>query len=308
MPVFESGKVDYVKIRTRFNLVLLVVFLPGFAISVLVTYKLLIDNAKAEVLRNAGLMMETALAVRSYTIDQIKPHLDPMLEAEFLPQTVPAFAATETFSRLRKSHPDYSYKEATLNPTNPRDKVTDWERSEVVERFRTESVKELVGEREDAEGKSYLYIARPIQITNPACLACHDKPAMAPLSLTDRYGTQNGFNWKLNDIVGAQIVTVPTDVPLQNARHAVLVVSLLLLGLIVALFLALNLVLDRLVIKPIQHVSQISDQISLGNFDIPEFREDGAEEIRQLRASFNRMRRSIEKAMRMLKAKGNVAG
>ncbi|HET8708291.1 MAG TPA: DUF3365 domain-containing protein, partial [Pseudomonadales bacterium] len=148
-------------IRTRFNLVLLAVFAPGFLISVLVTYKLLIDNAKDEVLRNAGLMMETALAVRSYTIEQIKPHLDPMLETEFLPQTVPAFAATETFERLRKSHPDYSYKEATLNPTNPRDKVADWERRVVVEKLRTEALKEVVGEREDENGKSFLYIARP---------------------------------------------------------------------------------------------------------------------------------------------------
>jgi len=296
-----------VTIRTRFNLVLLAVFAPGFLISVLVTYTLLIDNAKQEVLRNAGLMMETALAVRGYTIEQIKPHLDPMLDTVFLPQTVPAFAATDTFQRLRATHPDYSYKEATLNPTNPRDRVTDWERTAVVDRFRAEAVKELIGERDEA-GRSYLYIARPIKITNPACLACHDTPALAPQSLLERYGSQNGFGWKLNEVVGAQIVTVPTELPLQNARQAVGVVSLLLLGLIIALFLALNWVLDRLVIAPIQNISHLSDQISLGNFDIPEFRDEGAVEIRQLRASFNRMRRSVEKAMQMLKSKGSFGG
>lgn len=295
------------KIRTRFNLILLMIFIPGFLVSVLVTYKLLINNAKEEVLRHAGLMMETALSVRSYTIDQIKPHLDPLLETEFLPQTVPAFAATETFERLRKTHPDYSYKEATLNPTNPRDKATDWERSEVVEKFRAEQLKEVVGEREDSEGKSYLYIARPIQITTPACLACHDKASDAPTTLVDHYGHHNGFGWKLNDIVGAQIVAVPTDLPIRNAQHAVLVVSGLLLGLLVASFVVLNWVLDQLVIKPIQMVSKQSDQISLGNFNIPEFSEHGTEEIKQLHASFNRMRRSIEKAMRLMKAKGNFS-
>ena len=40
----------------------------------------------------------------------------------FLPQSLPAYAATEIFSTLRQQHPEYSYKEAVLNPTNPRDR------------------------------------------------------------------------------------------------------------------------------------------------------------------------------------------
>ena len=75
------------RIRTRFNIALGGVFILGFAVSVLVTYRVLLANAKDEVLRNAGMMMEAALAVRSYTIDEIKPHLDPMLDKVFLPRT-----------------------------------------------------------------------------------------------------------------------------------------------------------------------------------------------------------------------------
>jgi len=45
----------------------------------------------------------------------------------FRPQTVPAFAATEIFNYLRKKYPDYFYKEASLNPTNLRNRVADWE-------------------------------------------------------------------------------------------------------------------------------------------------------------------------------------
>ena len=123
------------RIRTRFNIALGGVFILGFAVSALVTYRVLLTNAKDEVLRNAGMMMEAALAVRSYTIDEIKPHLDPMLDKVFLPQTVPAYSAIETFGRLQKKYPDFSYREATLNPTNPRDRSAEWETT-IINSFR----------------------------------------------------------------------------------------------------------------------------------------------------------------------------
>ena len=83
-------------------------------------------------------MMEAALASRNYTNTQIKPLLETQLKYVFLPQTVPAYAATEQFNDLRKTHQDYAYKEATLNPTNPRDRASDWE-ADVVQIFRADA-------------------------------------------------------------------------------------------------------------------------------------------------------------------------
>ena len=62
-------------LRLKFNLVLLLVFALGMAVSAWVSHRLLDDNAKQETLRNAGLMMEAALSVRGYTVKQIKPLL-----------------------------------------------------------------------------------------------------------------------------------------------------------------------------------------------------------------------------------------
>src|SRR5215475_8052226 len=117
---------DSMGLRLKFNIVLTLVFAAGIAVSAFVSHELLQNNAKQEVLRNAGLMMESALSIRGYTVSQIKPHLESQLADNFLPQTVPAFAATETFNSLRKKYPDFSYKEATLNPTNPRDRAVEW--------------------------------------------------------------------------------------------------------------------------------------------------------------------------------------
>jgi HAMP domain-containing protein len=286
------------RIRTRFNIALAGVFILGFALSVLVTYRVLLHNAKDEVLRNAGLMMETALAVRSYTIDEIKPHLDPLLDKVFLPQTVPAYSAVETFGRLQKKYPDFSYREATLNPTNPRDRANDWEKG-IINEFRSGSATEAIGERQIASGPS-LYIARPIKISNPACLACHSTPAAAPASLLAKYGEANGFGWQHNEIIGAQIISIPTGLAERNAMNAFWSFTAVLGSLFVVLFIVINIMLSRLVVTPIRRIAELSDEISKGNLDLPEFEENGAEEIRHLHTAFNRMRRSIEKAIKVV--------
>src|SRR5512141_1233096 len=172
------------KLIWKFNLVLLGIFLLGFAIAGYVSYGVLQANAREEIVQNARLMMEAALAARTYTNTQVKPLLETHLKYVFLPQTVPAYAATEQFNDVRKTHKDYAYKEATLNPTNPRDRASDWE-ADVVQIFRqTPETPEVVGERDTPTGRS-LYLARPIQIKNPACLACHTTIDAAPKTMVD---------------------------------------------------------------------------------------------------------------------------
>ena len=132
----------------KFNLIFLVVFVAGVAGTGKISYDLLQSNAKQEVLNQSRLTMEKALAIRTYTNDQIRPLLETQMKYTFLPQTVPAYSATEVLATLSKSFPDYTYKEATLNPTNPRDRTVDWE-ADIVNRFRAQAdQKEIVGERE----------------------------------------------------------------------------------------------------------------------------------------------------------------
>jgi methyl-accepting chemotaxis protein len=286
-------------LRLKFNIVLVVVFLIGFSAAGLISRQLLQTNARDEVVRNARLMMESALAVRAYTVEQIKPHLDPMLNETFLPQTVPAFAATETLHSVQKKFPGYGYKEATLNPTNPRDRTTDWE-ADLVQQFRQDgNVKELIAEREGATGRT-LYIAKPIQITNAACLACHSVPEAAPASMLKLYGESNGFGWKHNEIVGAQVVTVPMEVPILNADRALKTFLGSLAGVFVLVFVVLNVMLSWMIVQPIRKMSQAADRISTGDFDVPEFKDGGSDEVAVLGGAFNRMRRSLDKAMQMI--------
>jgi methyl-accepting chemotaxis protein len=286
-------------LRLKFNLVLAIVFLAGFGAAGFVSRELLQENARDEVVRDARLMLESASSMRTYTVDQIRPHLIKQMDEVFLPQSVPAYAATETINTLRKKYTEYSYKEATLNPTNPRNRTLDWE-ADVVNRFRNyPDVKEIVAERQSSTGRN-LFIAKPIQISNPACLQCHSTAAVAPPTMIKIYGEANGFGWKHNEIVGAQVVTVPMDVPLKKAERAFTTFMGSLAAVFIAVFVVLNIMLSWLIVRPIRKMSQSADKISTGEFGEPEFNEKGGDEVAVLGSSFNRMRRSLEKAMQMI--------
>ena len=145
-----------------------------------------------------------------------------------------------------------------------------------------------------------LFIARPLKITNPACLVCHSTVDAAPKPMLERYGPANGFGWNLNEVIGAQVVSVPMTVPLARAEATWKVFMLSLGGVFVAIAVVLNLMLWALVIRPVTKLSALADKVSLGDMDAPEFKATSHDEIGVLAASFARMRRSLEQAMKML--------
>ena len=288
------------KLLFKFNLILGLVFAAGLAVSALVSFRFLEDNARDDVVRQARLMMEAMSSVRQYTGVQLQPLLARQQEKEsdFIPQTVPAFAATENFNYLRHHYPDYAYKEAALNPTNLRDRAADWE-ADVINSFRAGStLRELVGERDTPTGRSLFY-ARAIAADAP-CLTCHSTPSAAPPAVIKSYGPDHGFGWQPNEIIGAQIVSVPMAVPEAMARASFRTLVTSLAIVLVASLALLDLVLILAVVRPLRKLSAMADQISVGQMDIPELPVTGKDEIAVLAGSFNRMRRSLEKALKML--------
>jgi protein-histidine pros-kinase len=287
------------KLLLKFNLVFLVVFVAGLAISATIARNLLQRDAQFEVVDRARLLMEKSVAVSSYTASQIAPLLETQMKYSFLPQSVPAYSSMEILSALKAKYPEYGYKPAALNPTNPRDRAVEWE-ADIINQFRqSPETKEYIGERDTPNGRS-LFIARPIKITNAACLRCHSTVASAPQTLVDKYGPNNGFGWTLNETIGAHVVSVPMSVPLQRADQALLLVVGLLSAVFLLIGLTLNLMLWKLVIQPVSRLSALSDRVSLGELDAPEFTARSHDEIGVLADSFSRMRKSLVHAMKML--------
>jgi len=287
------------RLTTKFNLVLFAVFSLGLAIAGYISYSVLQKHAREEVLTQAGMMMEAAMAIRGYTVKEIRPLLTLQMKREFLPQSVPSYAATQNFETVREMHPEYTYKEAALNPTNPRDHATDWE-TDIIRIFRDDpETTEISGERVTPLGQS-LYYARPIRISNKNCLTCHSTIDAAPETMIKLYGSNNGFGWQLDEVVGAQVVSVPLSVPLAKARQEFVIFMVSLIAIFAVIFIVINIMLSQIVVKRVREMAHAADDISTGHMDVPEFRVSGKDEIADLNRSFNRMRRSLEKAMQML--------
>jgi HAMP domain-containing protein len=289
-----------VKLLLKFNLIFLLLVGSGLALVAHVAYKFLMENAKSETVQQAQLMMESARATRDYTSEELKPLLSkiPGHDTEFIPQTVPAYGATQSFTRLRKKYPEYTYKEAALNPTNPRNRAEDFE-ADIINVFRNHSDQtEIIGERSTPTGTA-LYLAHPIQV-KPGCLECHDVPSRAPAALLNTYGPTNGFGWKAGEINAAQIVSVPMSVPMKKADVAYrsLVVYLILTFLLT--LIAIDAALYFVVIRPVGKLSAMADRVSHGELDLPELPIRGHDEITGLTQSFNRMYVTVVKALRML--------
>jgi protein-histidine pros-kinase len=287
------------RLTTKFNLVLFAVFSLGLAIAGYISYTVLHKHAREEVLNHAGMMMEAAMAIRGYTVKEIRPLLTLQMKREFLPQSVPSYAATQNFKTVREMYPEYTYKEAALNPTNPNDRATDWE-TDIIQVFRNDTgTVEVSGERDTPLGKS-LYYARPIKIANKNCLTCHSTADAAPDTMIKLYGDSNGFGWQLDEVVGSQIVSVPLSLPLAKAQKEFLIFMASLIAIFVVIFIVINIMLSQIVVKRVRAMAQVADDISTGHMEVPEFTANGKDEIADLSHSFNRMRLSLEKAMKML--------
>ena len=286
------------KLIVKFNLVFLGIFLLGLLVTGIISYRLLENGAHEEVLQNARVMMASTLAQREYTEKEVKPLLETQMRYKFMPQSVPAYAAGAAFNLLHVKYQDYSYKEAALNPLNPRDRAVAWE-EDIVRQFRDgRAQNEISGERDTPVGR-FMFLARPIK-ADTECLFCHESPSEAPPTLVARYGSSTGFGWKENEIVAAQIVSVPTNVAHARAMNAFKIFMLSLTGVFVLIFVVLNAMLTAIVIRPVTRLAAIADQVSLGNFQGADFQPAGKDEIAGLAASFNRMKMSLEKALKML--------
>lgn len=289
-----------VKLLAKFNLVFILVFGLGTSLISYNAHNFLMANARQQVLEQAQLMSASASATKDYTDQQVSPLLEKTLRhnTSFLPQTIPFYAANATFRILHSSHPDYTLREAALNPTNLDDRAEAWE-ADLIHYFRDNPGQgQHVGERETPVGP-VLYVANPI-VAVQGCLMCHSAPSLAPKAMVDRYGDANGFSWKPNEIVGAQVISVPMSVPVAIANRGFRDLLIGLASVFLLTILLIDLALYMIVIRPLMRVAENADLISKGDVDMPPLEVRGRDEIAEVTASFNRMHTSLLKAFELL--------
>jgi HAMP domain-containing protein len=262
-------------------------------------YALLHYRALQSAAGNARLLLTTAVAIRSYTSEQVLPNLEKLPGDRFYEETIPSFAAQSIYRRVQASYPAYTYREPALNPTNPSDRPTAFE-VELINRFRADpGLTELKGTREDAQG-SVFYFARPIKITQPACLSCHSTPDRAPAAMLAKYGSANGFGWNLNETVGIQTLTVPVAEELRGAVELTMSLAGGLLLVFLVTYCAVRFSLNVVLVRPLLTLARAAEVASRTADERVSLPRSGAHEIRSLSDSIERLRISLFKALNEL--------
>ncbi|MGD1854413.1 MAG: DUF3365 domain-containing protein [Leptolyngbyaceae cyanobacterium] len=288
------------KLGQKFTLMLMGVFIVGILISGIALSRLLNYTAQAQLTSKALMLMETMNSVRQYTVDEVGPELAELSADRFLPETVPSFSAHTVFEVLQSNpeYEDFFYKEAVLNPTNLKDQADDFETSLINTFKRPDSRDDIEGFRGSPGGRLY-YIARPIEIKQEACLECHSTASRAPESMIALYGSEHGFGWELNEIVGTQIISVPAQTVFAMARQSLLITLGVFTGAFAIAILLVNLWLKRYVVRPLNRMASTAEAVSTGDTQA-EFIKWSDDEVGTLTDSFNRMRLSLQMAMQRL--------
>ena len=286
-------------LRAKFNLLMLIPFALGLGLAGALSYPLIHQQARDAALQNAAIMMAGATAISEYTDHEIAPLLAADLKTRFLPQTIPFWAAQTNFRRVTEQFPNYTFKESALNPTNPADRPTDWE-ADIIDEFRRDPNSQNSSASAPTPTGPVLSVFAADPGDRQRLPAVPLTPAAAPPTMVDLYGPANGFGWKLGDTIGAQIVSVPMRVAIERTTRTLetLLGGLLLIFLFV--YATMNLLLHFVVLRPVRKLAAVADEVSNGNMDLPEYRPRGRDEIASLADSFNRMRRSVANAMKLL--------
>jgi sensor histidine kinase YesM len=294
------------KLATKFTLLLSLVFIGAILISGFALSKALEQKAEDEIDYRGQVLMQMVNSVREYTNTRITPLLAPKLETQqtFIPETIPSFAAKEVFDNLRKNeeYKNFFYKDATLNPTSLGDKADKFE-TNLIETFRNKPGLENISGFRTMFGEELFYSAKPFSIKNPSCLSCHSTPEAAPKSHLASYGTENGFGWKLHDILGTQIIYVPASKVFDSARQAFSLFIGIFIGIFTLVILLINYLLKRNVIQPIKPMAQMAQKISADTMSVEEAEEfdrkslgaiaKRGDELGQLGRVFQKMVREI---------------
>lgn len=274
------------KLAPKFTLILLLIFVVGSSLGGLLLAKVLQQRVETQVVAEGVMLMESMQAVRSYTDQQIRPLLEAHETPDaFWPEAIPAYSARRVFDLLQaagtaQGNFDYIYKEAVLNPTNPDDLVDDFEAALVSDFLAHPDEVEKSGYRELPTQGRVFYSALPISIQDPSCLECHSVPEAAPPAMLAEYGRENGFNWKLNQVLGTQIVYIPAEEVSQEARRAFSSVMGLFFVMFAIALLGLNALLKPLVVQPVQALAKLSEKLAAD--DIQTLEDLNAAESRKL--------------------------
>ncbi|OUL35780.1 histidine kinase, partial [Nostoc sp. T09] len=175
--------------------------------------------------------------------------------------------------------------------------------AKLIERFESDRTLKTLSDFRSQAGEKLFYSAQPLTVSNSSCLLCHGKPDQAPKSHVQRYGTQNGYGWKLNQVVGTQIIYIPASEVFANAHKALFLFVSIFIGIFALVIVSINYLLKWRVIQPLKPMVQLAQTISRETVSVTEVRDlerqaltqiaQRTDELGQLGRVFQKMVREV---------------
>lgn len=289
-------------LKAKFSLIIITVFLVASPIIGAVSYYILRENAIKEIYKQSELLLSMMEASRYYVVKYTTPIFEREVPGKFVVEGMAdSFVSNVLQQEIGKTHKNYSYKVATINPLNLKNKADAFETAKI-KAFADGAIEtEWRGFLERERGDFYV-IMKPIQVKDMGCMSCHGDPDLAPDEVTSKYGKKNGYNWKVNEVVAVDTIYVPAEVPLKNARKAMLIFSVVYFVFFIVLVLIMNVSISKTIVRPIERFAESAEEISKGKLD-QEFVVDSEDEMKKLADAFNRMKISILKLLKIIQKK-----
>jgi len=284
------------RLRNRLNLILSGIFVVVLTLFAVISYTMEHQQAKDEVLQTAKLMLEMAASIRQYTIEEVSPLISS--KNANLPQGIPAYATIKTFTHLKHRLKEFEYKESVLNPKNPLHRAAEWE-VELIRAFRTQTDLNIIIGNRNTQTSDFMYLAKPMKITDHKCLRCHDTSSNAPPEIVKKYG-ENGFGWSIDEVLGVKVITVPTSLAHQKAQKSVFTLLISIISVFAFIMVAINMMLKNSVVRPILSMSEIAEQISFGKKSVSAFPDIRIYEFKKLIAAIKRLKTSRDHTLNLL--------
>lgn len=101
-------------------------------------------------------------------------------------------------------------------------------------------------------------------------------------------------------MIGAQIISIPTSVPIRMAQQGLTRLLINLSVIFLAAILLIDIGLYFIVIRRLGKISRHADRISQGEMDLEQLPVRGNDEVAEVTRSFHRMHTSLKKALDLL--------
>ncbi len=230
-------------------------------------------------------------AIMEYVKDELRPKMFLLLpKEEFVREAMStSFVNKGVMTRFTELFPDYVYRRVAINPMNPQNRADAMEAG-FIRKFSKNPREGLDWKGTVArQGREYFIHLKGV-VMQRQCAVCHGAPSDSPRSLIEKYGSTQGHNWRVGDVVGLESIAIPIDNTFFRIRQVAFSIFLIGLAGTVGLTLFLYYFYYLVTQRPLMRVSSFFKSIVSGEKGLDVRLEvKGQDEITELADSFNGM-------------------